>query len=48
MIISVKIYRLIFTMQHHARVVYAVVVCLSDTSQCSAETAKPRITKTTP
>jgi len=38
----------VFTARRHASMVYAVVVCLSVTSQCSSETAKYRITETTP
>ena len=36
------------TTRLHASAVYSIVVCLSVTSQCSAETAKRRITQTTP
>jgi len=39
---------LVFTVQHHASTVYAIVVCLSVTSRYSAEKAKCRITQTTP
>jgi len=39
---------LIFTAQRHASAVYAIEMCLSVTSRCSTETAKHRITQTTP
>ena len=40
----------VFTARRHASAVYVVVVsvCLSVTSRCSTETAKRRITQTTP
>ena len=42
--------RIVFTARRHASAVYAVVmcVCLSVISRCSTETAKRRITQTTP
>jgi len=39
---------MVFTMRHHARAVYAVVVCLSVTSRCCTETAKHRIAQKMP
>jgi len=44
----VKFERVVFTARRHDSAVYAVVVCLSVTSRCSAEIAKRRITQTTP
>jgi len=38
----------IYTVLHYASMVYAVVMCLSVTSQCSPETAKRRIMQTMP
>jgi len=40
--------RLVFTAWYLASAVYAIVMCLSVTSGCSTETAKHRITQTTP
>jgi len=39
---------LVFTARRHASAVYAIVVCLSLTNQCSTETAKRRIVQTMP
>ena len=38
----------IFTTLHYASLVYAMALCLSVTSRCSAKTAKHRITQTKP
>jgi len=38
----------IFTTLRYASLVYAMALCLSVTSRCSAKTAKHRITQTKP